>query len=81
MLGGIRVRLFDCRKHVLKTFGAVRNKPGEIAKLTDECVFINGQGGQIEVLRLKPDGGQKMSAAEFARNHGLSSVVLVTAFG
>lgn len=75
MLGGNKVRLFDCRKHGLKTFGAVRGKPGEIAKLTDQSVFINGQGGHIEVLRLKPDGGKKMSAGEFARSHGLSPAV------
>jgi methionyl-tRNA formyltransferase len=73
MLGGVKVRLFDCRKHVQRTFGAARGHPGEISRLTDDSVFINAQGGQIEVLRLKPDGGQKVSAAEFARTHGLVS--------
>jgi methionyl-tRNA formyltransferase len=75
MLDGVKVRLFDSRKHVLRTFGAARGRPGDIARLTDDSIFINAQGGQIEVLRLKPDGGQKMNAAEFARSHGLTEVV------
>lgn len=75
MLGGIKVRLFDSRKHVLRTFGAARGQPGEISRLTVDSIFINAQGGQIEVMRLKPDGGQKMNAAEFARSHNLDVVV------
>mgnify|MGYP001398957330 CR=1 FL=1 len=71
MLGGVKVRLFDSRKHVLRTFGAARGQPGEIARMTADSIFINAQGGQIEVIRLKPDGGQKMNAAAFAQNLGL----------
>ena len=74
MLAGLKVRLFDSRKHVLRTFGAARGQPGEISLLTDDAIFINAQGGQIEVMRLKPDGGQKMNAAEFARAHKLTTV-------
>lgn len=74
LLGDVKVRVFDSRKHVLRTFGAARGKPGEISRLTDESIFINAQGGQIEVMRLKPDGGQKMSAADFARDHKLAVV-------
>ena len=75
LLGGVKVRLFDSRKHVLRTFGAARGQPGEISRLTEDAIFINAQGGQIEVMRLKPDGGQKMNAAEFARNHKLAGVI------
>ena len=71
LLGGVKVRLFDSRKHVQRTFGAARGQPGEISRVNDDSIFINTQGGQIEVLRLKPDGGQKMNAAEFARDRGL----------
>ena len=74
MLGGIKVRLFDSRKHVLRTFGASRGQPGDIYRLTDNSIFVNAQGGHIEVIRLKPEGGQKMNAAEFARNHNLAAV-------
>ena len=74
VLGGVKVRLFDSRKHVLRTFGAARGQPGEISRWTGASIFINAQGGQIEVMRLKPDGGQKMNAAEFARNQKLARV-------
>jgi len=70
-LAGTRVALFDCRKHVTRRFADVSGKPGEVVKVTDNALFINAQGGQIEVIKLRPDGGKKMSAAEFARAHGL----------
>lgn len=71
-LGGVKVSLYDCRKHPVRTFGAVRGKPGEVVRVTQNSLFINAQGGMIEVLRLKPEGGKKMDAADFARTHGLS---------
>lgn len=72
--GPIRVSLFDCRKHPVRTFGAVRGKPGEVVQITEQSLFINAQGGTIEVLRLKPEGGKKMAAADFARAQGLQAV-------
>ena len=59
------------RKHPVRTFGDVRGKPGEIAAVTDTSIVINAQGGRIEVLRLRPEGGKKMNAGEFARSAGL----------
>ncbi len=73
-LAGVKVSLFDARKHPVRTFGAVRGKPGEVANITDNAIFINAQGGMIEVLRLKPEGGKKMGAADFARERGLVAV-------
>lgn len=70
-LAGMRVALFDCRKHPVRRYADVQGKPGEIVKITDNSLFINAQGGQIEVLKLRPEGGKKMGAAEFARAHGL----------
>jgi methionyl-tRNA formyltransferase len=74
-LAGTKVWLYDCRKHPIRTFGAVRGKPGEIAQITDTALFINAHGGLIEVLKLKPEGGKKVAAAEFARERGLTAVV------
>ena len=73
MLAGQRVWLYDCRKHPARKFSDVRGKPGEIANITETALFINAQGGQLEVLKLKPEGGKKMSAADFAREHGLTA--------
>lgn len=70
-LGGVKVALYDCRKHPVRTFGTVRGKPGEIVQITEQSIFIYAQGGTIEVLRLKPEGGKKTTAGEFARSQGL----------
>lgn len=70
-LAGTRVSIFDARKHPVRTFGAVRGKPGEVVRVTENSLFINAQGGTIEVLRLKPEGGKKMDAGEYARSAGL----------
>ena len=72
-LGGVKVSIYDCRKHPVRTYGAVRGKPGEIVEIGDETIRISAQGGEIEVLRLKPEGGKKMGAADFAREHGLQA--------
>ncbi|MBI2771187.1 MAG: methionyl-tRNA formyltransferase [Burkholderiales bacterium] len=71
-LAGTRVWLYDARKHPIGTHGAVRGKPGEIAAITESSIFINSHGGQIEVLRLRAEGGKKMSAGEFARENQLA---------
>ncbi len=73
-LAGTRVSIFDCRKHPVRTFGAVRGKPGEVVQITEQSLFINAQGGTIEVLRLKPEGGKKVDAGEFARSQGLQAI-------
>ena len=72
-LAGTKVSLYDCRKHPVRTFGAVRGKPGEVAQITDKSIFINAQGGMVEVLRLKAEGGKKMEAGEYARSVGLKA--------
>jgi methionyl-tRNA formyltransferase len=66
----LRVTLYDCRKHPVRTFGAVRGKPGEVVQVMAQSLFIAAQGGEIEVLRIKPEGGKKMDAASFAQTHG-----------
>jgi methionyl-tRNA formyltransferase len=71
MLQGTRVWLYDSRKHPVRQFAQVRGKPGEIAAITDKSILINAQGGQVEVLKLRPEGGKKMNAAEYARERGL----------
>lgn len=75
VLGGVKVWLYDVRKHPVRTYGDVRGKPGEIALVTETSLFINAQGGRIEVLRLKAEGGKKMGAGEYARNVGLGAKI------
>ncbi len=70
MLGGKKVQLFGSRKHPVRTFGAVKGKPGEVASVGDSVV-INAQGGQIEVMKLKHEDGKKVGVAEFAATYGM----------
>jgi methionyl-tRNA formyltransferase len=75
-LGGKKVQLFGSRKHPVRTFGAVKGKPGEVVSITDS-MFINAQGGQIEVTKLKHEDGKKVSAAEFAAAYGVAPGTLL----
>ncbi|MCA3039459.1 MAG: methionyl-tRNA formyltransferase, partial [Rhodocyclaceae bacterium] len=69
-LGGKKVQLFGSRKHPARTFGEVKGKPGEVVSIADS-MFINAQGGQIEVAKLKHEDGKKVGAAEFANAYGV----------
>jgi methionyl-tRNA formyltransferase len=71
VLAGVRTWIYDARKHPVGKFARVRGKPGDIASITGNSILINCHGGQIEVLKLRPDGGRKMNAGEFARERGL----------
>ena len=71
VLNGTRVWVYDCRKHRVERFADVRGKPGDIAAVTDTSIIINSHGGRIEVLKLRPEGGKKMSAGDYARQRGL----------
>jgi methionyl-tRNA formyltransferase len=73
MLDGVRVWLYDSRKHPVRRHGEVAGKPGEIAAVSQGAIEINAQGGRLEVLKLRPEGGKKMNAGEFARQRGLSA--------
>jgi methionyl-tRNA formyltransferase len=71
VMDGVRTWIYDCRKHPVQRHAQVRGKPGEIAAITEHSILINAHGGQIEVLKLKPEGGKKMNAGEYARERGL----------
>jgi methionyl-tRNA formyltransferase len=71
MLQGVKVRVYDCRKHVVGRFVSRGHKPGDVAGVTAESIVIWAQGGLIEILKLRPEGGGKISAGDFARQHNL----------
>ena len=70
-LNGKKIQLFDSRKHLFRTFSAVKGKLGEISAIGAESLRITAQGGQIEVMKLKHEDGKKMSAVDFTRDAGL----------
>lgn len=71
-VGGSKVRIYDVRKVHARTHGQVMGPPGTVAEVTDEAIAVNAHGGRIEILVVRPDGGPKAPAAEFARQRGVS---------
>lgn len=70
-LSGKKIQLFDSRKHLFRTFSAVKGKVGEISEIGPESIRITAQGGQIEVMKLKHEDGKKITAVDFVRDAGL----------
>ncbi|MBU3630651.1 methionyl-tRNA formyltransferase [Polynucleobacter sp. AP-Melu-500A-A1] len=64
--GEQKVQIYDCHKHVVATFGAVKGKPGEVTQITLDSFFVACHGGQIEVLKAK-GATSKVSGAELAK--------------
>jgi methionyl-tRNA formyltransferase len=64
---GATVQMYDAKKHVGPTTG----QPGEVTAVSEASFTVAATGGQIEVLRVRPAGGQKISAAAFANSVGL----------
>lgn len=62
---GQRIDIFDSRR------AEGTGKPGEVLSVSDQGIVIAASGGAIRVIRLRADGGQKISSAEFAASAGL----------
>jgi methionyl-tRNA formyltransferase len=76
-LAGKKIQIFDARKHVFRTFGAVKGKVGEISEITPTSFFVTAQGGRIEVLRAKHEDGKKISSPELVSQYGLAPGTLL----
>jgi len=50
---------------------AAPRAPGQICAIGEKSFTVSALGGQIEVLRVRPEGGSKVSASEYARSAGL----------
>ncbi|MEK7245893.1 MAG: methionyl-tRNA formyltransferase, partial [Pseudomonadota bacterium] len=62
---GKTLDVYDCVK-VAKRGG----KPGQIVAVGPDSFTVAASGGQIKVLRVRPEGGQKISAGQFAAEGG-----------
>ncbi len=64
-LDGRKLFLFESSKRHARTFGEVKGrKIGEVVAQNGTSLVIHGQGGFIEVHRIRPDGGRKGAASE-----------------
>jgi len=78
-LQGKDLQIYDCRKHPVRTFGAVKGKIGEVVELSDKSFQVTAQGGRIEVLRAKLGDGKKLSAAELVASGAIKSGMMLGA--
>ncbi len=60
------MQLFDSRKT-----GETGGAPGEVVAAGDDGIVIACDGGQVRVARIRPDGGKKVAAGEYAAESGL----------
>lgn len=65
---GKTVQLYECAK-VENSEG----QPGEVTGITKEGFTVATHDGQILIKRVRPEGGQKISAAEFATQAALTT--------
>jgi len=69
-INGKKLQLFGSKKHLVRTFGAVKGKIGEVTEI-GETMRITAQGGQIEVSKVKAEDTKKISPAEWAKGAGI----------
>src|SRR6185312_4670601 len=72
-LNGKKVQLFGSKKHLVRTFGAVKGKVGEVTGIDDTGMRITCQGGQVEIAKVKGEETKRVSAAEWARGAGVAA--------
>jgi len=76
---GKTLQIFDCRKHLTRTFGAVKGRIGEVTDLGPSGFFVSAQGGRIEVLKAKAEDTKKLGGAELASAVGIANGTLLGA--
>jgi methionyl-tRNA formyltransferase len=70
---GRKIQVFDARKHLTRTFGAVKGKVGEVVQIGSESLRITCKGGQVEVFKAKGEDTKKLAAPELALAVGLQT--------
>ncbi len=61
---GEKLQLFGSKKHLARTFSAVKGKVGEVTTVSAGSMVITAQGGQIEVAKGKLGSGKKLAPAD-----------------
>jgi methionyl-tRNA formyltransferase len=62
---GKKLYVFDARKTIARTFGAVRgSKIGQVTKIAGDSFMVCAQGGLLEVSRCRIDDGKKIAGKD-----------------
>jgi methionyl-tRNA formyltransferase len=67
LIDGTEVQIYDSAP------GRRSGAPGTVVAVADDGFEVAAQGGSIVIKRVRPQGGKKMDAGEFARAAGLSA--------
>jgi methionyl-tRNA formyltransferase len=67
-----RLHLYDARKHSARTFSQVKGRIGAVTAIEEQSMRISTQGGQIEVFKVRYEGGKKLPAPQFCAEAGLA---------
>jgi methionyl-tRNA formyltransferase len=67
-----RLQLYDARKHSARRFSQVKGRIGAVTAIDEQSLRVSAQGGQIEIFKVRYDGGKKLPAAQFCAEAGLS---------
>ncbi len=63
-IDGKKLFVFNATKRIARTFSEVKGKKlGEVVAVNGKLV-VHGQGGFIEIERVRPDGGRKVAVSE-----------------
>jgi methionyl-tRNA formyltransferase len=69
---GKKLQIFDARQHAAATFSQVKGKVGAVTAIGEQSIMVAAQGGQIEVLKVRYEGGKKIPAPQFCKEAGVS---------
>jgi methionyl-tRNA formyltransferase len=69
---GKNLRLHAARKHPTRAVAQVRGRIGAVTAVGEQSIFVTAQGGQIEIFKLRYDGGKKLPAPQVCSEAGLA---------
>jgi methionyl-tRNA formyltransferase len=78
-LGGKKLEIFDARKLPFRRFADVPGKIGGVTDVTAESFKVTAQGGQVEVLKARLEGGKKVAGGEVAQAAAFTKETLLGA--
>jgi methionyl-tRNA formyltransferase len=68
---GKQLQVFDARKHPARTFGQSKASIGTVTAIGEQSFSVAVQGGQIELLRVRYEGGKKLPGPQFCAEAGV----------
>jgi methionyl-tRNA formyltransferase len=70
---GRRLQLFDAKKLPVRTYAEVMGEVGTVTRVDEGGMVLAAHGANIEIKRVRYDGGAKQPAAEFCRHHAIGA--------